>query len=216
MLALSRSMFHGKQSVFSAEQRSQCQTYAQLLIRVAKTHGLIGFGASEVEAHLCRALLLLDLDEVSHAASIVDVGSGAGLPGIPIAIAVAQTKELCFVEPKRRAVAFLEMALRELDLLAKVWPTTAEQLFKSGLSDPADVVLARALAKPRMAARVCAPLARVGGAVLITGSPDDLEVDWGEDLDETGLGEPRTLTLSGPLDITQKVHIIPKVRVAES
>ncbi|MEO7803277.1 MAG: RsmG family class I SAM-dependent methyltransferase [Actinomycetota bacterium] len=192
-------------------ERRQLETYAQLLITVAKTHGLIGFDEAEVDTHIRRSLILLEIEEVGSATSVIDVGSGAGLPGIPIAIVSGGSKQIVLVEPRRRAVAFLEMVLRELDLECQVTPMTAQMFARSKMFHPADVVLARALAEPPVAVRICAPLARVGGAVVLTGSPLAAALDWGIDLDSYGLGEPRTSRLSGPHDITQHVHIIPKV-----
>jgi 16S rRNA (guanine(527)-N(7))-methyltransferase RsmG len=101
---------------------------------------------------------------------IVDVGSGGGSPGIPLAIALP-SREITLLEAERRKCRFLERFAAELPNVDVVWGRAEEQ--------PADsygVVLAKALAKPPVAAELCLPLVRSGGvAVIWVGDSADLE-----------------------------------------
>jgi 16S rRNA (guanine527-N7)-methyltransferase len=75
--------------------------------------------------------------------SAIDIGSGAGLPGIPLAIALP-TVRFALIEPKRRRAAFLELAAESLELEnVSVVPDSASQT-----SLTTDLCLARALASP--------------------------------------------------------------------
>lgn len=172
--------------------------YALLLETDASRLGLIGFGPHETPAHLVRALLLKDLIEAPDWA---DVGSGAGLPGIPLSIALGAGH---LIEPKVRAVAFLEKARRELGLDFEVSAESAESLSRKG--NTFGGVVARALASPRRALEMCLPLCGIGGRVVLTASPD---ATLGE---EVLAGLPArlidTVVLRGPLDIQQRAHII--------
>jgi 16S rRNA (guanine527-N7)-methyltransferase len=97
----------------------------------------------------------------------VDVGSGAGLPGIPLAIVTARPWRL--LEPRRKRAAFLEEVVRELGLSeCEVVARSAQE----AASDPElagghAVSTARALASPPRAAELCLPLVRGGGHVVI-------------------------------------------------
>ncbi len=90
---------------------------------------------------------------------IVDVGSGNGAPGIPLALAFP---DRCFVllEAERRKCEFLE---RWAPANARVvWGRAEEQL-----TDWAGVTLAKALAPPPVAVEWCLPLVRPGGAAIL-------------------------------------------------
>jgi 16S rRNA (guanine527-N7)-methyltransferase len=77
---------------------------------------------------------------------IVDVGSGGGSPGIPLASALPG-RSFTLLEAERRKCAFLESFARELESFG--------------------VALAKALAKPPVAAELCLPLVAAGGAVIL-------------------------------------------------
>lgn len=98
------------------------------------------------------------------ACSVVDVGSGAGLPGIVLALARPDL-QLTLVEPMQRRTGFLEECVAALALgdAVSVRRARAEQLH--GLL-AADAVTARALAPLRRLVPWCWPLVRPGGALL--------------------------------------------------
>jgi 16S rRNA (guanine527-N7)-methyltransferase len=90
---------------------------------------------------------------------VVDVGSGAGVPGIPLAEALPE-RELVLLEAERRKCDFLR---RWAPPNARVvWGRAEEQPI-----DWAGVAVAKALAPPPVAAEWCLPLVRPGGAVVL-------------------------------------------------
>ena len=98
----------------------------------------------------------------------LDVGSGAGLPGIPLAIAGPPELNWRLLEPRKRRAAFLEEAVRELGLQCEVLVLTAEEAARDPeLAAAHAVATARALAPPVEAFRMLAPLVRPGGVALI-------------------------------------------------
>jgi 16S rRNA (guanine527-N7)-methyltransferase len=102
--------------------------------------------------------------------SIVDVGSGAGAPGIPLAAALPE-REVTLLEAERRKADFLRRWEGELPNLRVVWGRAEEQE-----PDQFDVAVAKALAPPPVAAEWCLPLVRPGGAaVLWVGPSTDLD-----------------------------------------
>ena len=101
---------------------------------------------------------------------IVDVGSGGGAPGIPLAAALPE-RAVTLLEAERRKADFLRRWERELPNLSVVWGRAEEQD-----TDRFGVAVAKALAPPPVAAEWCLPLVRPGGAaVLWVGPTADLD-----------------------------------------
>lgn len=92
---------------------------------------------------------------------VYDLGSGAGLPGIVLACALPD-RRFRLIEPRRRAVAFLELAVERLGLPnVEILNTRAEEL-----DAPADVATARAFAPPDRAWAAARRLLRPGGRLV--------------------------------------------------
>jgi 16S rRNA (guanine527-N7)-methyltransferase len=107
---------------------------------------------------------------------VVDVGSGNGSPGIPLAIDYGRPVTL--LEAASRKAAFLQRVVAELGIEAPVVAERSEQYARAAGRDRFDLVLARALAPPPVALELCLPLARAGGRVLLwTGEIDGDVVD---------------------------------------
>lgn len=137
--------------------------YAGLLADAGVRRGLIGPAeASRVwERHLLNCAVVADLVPVGS--TVVDLGSGAGLPGLVLALMLPKSS-IVLVEPMARRTAFLAECVRELDLPnVDVERARAEEL--AGQVG-ADVVTARAVAGLDRLAGLAAGLARPGGLVL--------------------------------------------------
>ena len=96
---------------------------------------------------------------------IVDVGSGGGAPGIPLA-ATLPDREVTLVESNRRKCAFLETWVRELPNARVICGRAEEQPVDSW-----GVAVAKALAPPPVAAEWCLPLVAPGGAAILFVGP---------------------------------------------
>jgi 16S rRNA (guanine527-N7)-methyltransferase len=102
--------------------------------------------------------------------TVIDVGSGGGSPGIPLAVSMPE-RTFTLLEAKRRKCAFLERFAAELPNVEVVWGRAEEQPV-----DGYGVALAKALAKPPVAIELCLPLVTPGGAaVLWVGRDVDLD-----------------------------------------
>jgi len=101
---------------------------------------------------------------------IVDVGSGGGAPGIPLAAAFPD-REVTLIEAEGRKADFLRRWVRELPNLRVVLGRAEEQE-----TDRFGVAVAKALAPPPVAAEWCLPLVRAGGAAVLWVGPS-AEVD---------------------------------------
>ena len=93
--------------------------------------------------------------------NIVDVGSGGGSPGIPLAVAFPD-RPFTLLEAERRKCDFLRQVARKLPNVEVVWGRAEEQP-----TDQFGIALAKALAKPPTAAELCLPLVAEGGAAIL-------------------------------------------------
>jgi 16S rRNA (guanine527-N7)-methyltransferase len=99
-------------------------------------------------------------------ASVVDLGSGAGFPGIPLALARPDLR-LTLVEIREKRVAFLRHAARELSLAIEIRVTSIEAPSGSDF----DFALLRAVAKPERSLELGLPWVRPSGEVWIWSGP---------------------------------------------
>jgi 16S rRNA (guanine527-N7)-methyltransferase len=138
------------------------RSYAALLGTDGVVRGLIG--PREIprlwERHILNSAALLPL--LPNAGVVVDVGSGAGLPGVVLGI-VRPTLTVILLEPLLRRVRFLTECIEALDLPnVTVLRGRAEE--HVGLD--ADVAVARAVAPLAHLAEICLPLLRPAGELL--------------------------------------------------
>lgn len=139
--------------------------YADLLTGPGVERGLLG--PREVERiwdrHILNCAAVAEL--IEPGASVVDVGSGAGLPGIPLAIARPDLV-VTLVDPMLRRTDFLTEAVATLGLTATVVRGRAEDSAVRAVVSGADVVVSRAVADLEKLARWSLPLLRKGGRML--------------------------------------------------
>lgn len=92
--------------------------YAELLERWSGRHNLVSFASREelVERHIVDALAAAPL--LTGAGTLLDVGSGAGLPGVPLLATVPGWRGT-LLEPRQKRWAFLKLVIRELGLDAE-------------------------------------------------------------------------------------------------
>jgi 16S rRNA (guanine527-N7)-methyltransferase len=120
--------------------------------------------ADAVEVHLADSLVALELDAVRSATTVADLGSGAGFPGLPLAVALPDASA-SLIESSGRKCAFLQRATEAAAVgnativcrRAEEWPEGA---------GGHDLVTARALAPPATVAEYAAPLLRIGGTLV--------------------------------------------------
>jgi 16S rRNA (guanine527-N7)-methyltransferase len=178
-------MFHVKQPM-SPDVHDAAQTvfgdryplaerYAALLASSGVDRGLIGprEGDRLWERHLLNSAVLAEL--VTQGCRVLDVGSGAGLPGIPLALARPDLS-IVLLEPMARRVAWLREVVTALGLTVEVHRGRAEDPVVRGELGGNDVVTARAVAPLGRLASWSLPLVAPGGRLLaIKGAGADEE-----------------------------------------
>ena len=137
-----------------------------------------------------RALPLLE----TYEGAVVDVGSGGGSPGIPLAASLPE-----------REVTLLEAERRKCDFLRRWAPPNARVVWGRAEEQPVErwgVAVAKALAQPPVAVELCLPLVRVGGAVIL----------WvGDQADLVRLAAAAGQLGGGALELYEGLAVIPKV-----
>jgi 16S rRNA (guanine527-N7)-methyltransferase len=177
--------------------------YARLLATDGVTRGLLG--PREVprlwERHLLNCAVVAEL--IDRDATVTDVGSGAGLPGIPLAL-TRPDLDIELLEPLHRRVVFLSEVVAALGLdRVRVNRGRAED---AATVAGVDVVTARAVAPLSRLAGWCLPLLRPGGSLIalkgaqaaaeLNAAADDLRrlgaVAWSVETCGQGLVDPPT------------------------
>lgn len=137
--------------------------YGVLLLEANRSVNLTG--AKDADAlipHLLDALTLAG--DVSE--SLVDVGSGGGLPGIPLAIATGV--RVLLIEPIAKKAAFLKRALDDLGLAGSALAERAEVVARDEqYRERFAFATARAVSRASTVAELTVPLVRLGGRVLL-------------------------------------------------
>lgn len=135
------------------------------LAELVATPGLTSLSGEEARrVHLDESLAALETVQ-RFEGPIVDVGSGGGAPGIPLAHALPE-REVTVLEATRRKCDFLERWTADLPNLHVVCGRAEEQPL-----DTWRVAVAKALAPPPVAAEWCLPLVAPGGAAVLYVGP---------------------------------------------
>lgn len=145
--------------------------YLRLLLQWKERMSLTG---AETPRELALAHVLDSLHvapELAAGEAVADLGSGAGFPGIPLAIARPDCS-FALVEARRKRATFLRHVARELRLAnVRVEEARAEELARTQ-SGTFDVVVARAVADLATLARFAYPLLKCGGRLIAMKGPN--------------------------------------------
>lgn len=170
------------------------ERYAQLLAGPGQEQGVIG--PRELprlwDRHLLNSAAVGEV--LPSDATVVDVGSGAGLPGVPLALARPDLT-ITLLEPMARRVAWLEMVVAELDLSVSVVRGRAEERESRRRCGESDVVTARAVAPMGRLVTWTLPLVRPGGilaAMKGASAQNEIERDLKE-IRAAGGDDPRVV-----------------------
>ncbi|MER5457336.1 16S rRNA (guanine(527)-N(7))-methyltransferase RsmG [Micromonospora sp. NPDC002389] len=167
--------------------------YAELLATDGVVRGLIGPRETPRiwDRHLLNCAVVGEL--IPQGATVVDVGSGAGLPGLVLAIARPDLT-VTLVEPLARRTVFLDEAVESLGLTAsvRVFRGRADEAVAEPELLPSDVVTARAVAPLDRLAGWCLPLAAPGGRLIALkgASAADEIAEHAQAVHRLGGGEP--------------------------
>ncbi len=150
--------------------------FVELLIGPGIERGVLGPAEAPRmwERHILNCAVLEEL--VPPGSRVLDVGSGAGLPGIPLVLARPDL-EVALLEPMARRFTFLTEVVADLELPVQLYRGRAEEQSTRQRCADCDVVAVRAVAPLARLAVLAMPLLRPGGVLLaIKGESADAEL----------------------------------------
>ncbi|NLV91401.1 MAG: 16S rRNA (guanine(527)-N(7))-methyltransferase RsmG [Firmicutes bacterium] len=150
----------------SEEQRELLAGYYRLLVEWNARMNLTTIVEPQEAAvkHMLDSLVLTKLGEEFFSGPAVDVGTGAGFPGIPLKIA-RPTMPMALVDSLAKRVGFLQVVVDELGLTGvDLWHRRAEEMGRDTMHrEGYHLVVARAVAQLSVLLEYCLPLCRLGG-----------------------------------------------------
>lgn len=188
--------------VLSAEQLEQFERYYALLVEWNEKMNLTGITERDAvyEKHFYDSLTLAKVVDFAEVATIADIGSGAGFPSIPLAIAFPHL-QVTIVDSLAKRIKFLDEVIAQLGLPAvKALHGRAEDVARmKEHRDAYDVVTARAVARLAVLNEFCLPFVRAGGTfVAMKGS------DLTEELAESKYSLDK---LNGSIEQVEKMQL---------
>lgn len=195
---------------------AQLARYGQLLLGKNQVMNLTAITEPErvAQLHMLDCAALLNCAEF-EGKTLIDVGAGAGFPGLPLKILVPSLK-VTLLDSLNKRVDWLNQVCGELELegVSAIHARAEEQALVKGFRGAFDLATARAVADLRLLAELCLPYVRVGGLFLSMKS-----VDSGNELENAAHaikvmgGRVRdTIDYTVPgTDVTHRVIVIEKV-----
>lgn len=151
------------------EQVRKLTRYYELLIEWNEKMNLTALTEPEDVAlkHFCDSILLLNYADIPMNSSLIDVGTGAGFPSIPIKIVRPDIK-LCLLDSLNKRLIFLSEIVKELKLEdVKIVHARAEDgAKKAELREKFDFATSRAVAQLNVLCEYCLPYVKVQGAFI--------------------------------------------------
>ncbi|HLY48858.1 MAG TPA: 16S rRNA (guanine(527)-N(7))-methyltransferase RsmG [Solirubrobacteraceae bacterium] len=198
----------------SPDSRSQLVRFVELLLS-PHAPTAVRTPQAAVDDHLADALVALELDALRSAHRLLDLGSGAGLPGLPLAIARPEAA-FTLLEAGAPKVRFLKRACDEcLVANADVVHARAESFART--ARPYDLVTARAVGPLPVVLEYAAPLLGVGGTLVVwRGRRDpDAEAAAAHAAEQLGLGTA-TIRPVAPYDGAEHRHLYTVSKLEET
>ena len=179
--------------LLDTQMEAQLAAFHQLLLEHNAHMDLTSVPEADMTIrHYADSLLVLKHNLIIQNARLIDVGTGAGFPGLPLAVA-RRDVQVALLESKQKRCAFLQTVITALGLTnATVLCARAEDLAVPPHRDHYDVAMARAVAPLSELAEYLLPYVRTGGQALCWKGPAVL--------DELASGQLASAELGGKLE----------------
>ena len=181
----------GLSVTLSENQQTASNRYADLLTQRGKSLNLLSAGdlARIYDRHLCDSLVGVPVIDWTGK-RVVDIGTGAGLPGLPLAVMLPDT-QFTLLDRTRKRISFLQYVIRDLDLpnAEAVWGSAEDLSHDDTRGGSYDAAVFRAVTGTEPALKLASPLLKPEGSVLIWQSreqwdndttPEEWRAEWVE------------------------------------
>ncbi len=151
------------------KQIEDLERYYELLIEWNQKMNLTALTDAHDVAlkHFCDSILLLKYADIPKNSSLIDVGTGAGFPSVPIKI-VRPDIRLCLLDSLNKRLVFLSEVVKQLNLsnVSIIHSRAEDGARKPDLREKFDFATSRAVAQLNILSEYCLPYVKVGGAFL--------------------------------------------------
>ncbi len=151
----------------ATEDAKKFDTFYEMLIAFNAHTNLTALKTEEdiCIRHFLDSLYALVHNLIPKDAKVIDIGCGAGFPGLPLAI-LQKGLDISFVDSTEKKLRFTKSISDEFSLGAKIYPARAEELVAKGHREMYDIAVSRAVASLSILCELCLPYVKVGGKFI--------------------------------------------------
>lgn len=161
--------------------------------------------------HFVDSLMILKYLDISGSAKVIDVGTGAGFPGLPLLFARPEIK-ITFLDSISKRLVFIKDVLRSCGMMQELNHNRAEDLARKGaFREKYDIATARAVAPMNILCEYCLPFVKTGGFFIALKGPDDDVTPAKEAIAKLGGEIVNNVSYKLPNGDSRKIVIIKKI-----
>ncbi len=199
---MENNLYNIEGTELTSAQQQQLLTYYEMLVEKNKVMNLTAITDYDevVEKHFADSLSINRVVDMQQVQSVIDIGTGAGFPGMVLKIAYPHL-EMTLADSVNKKVTFLQEVIAELGLsdIQAVHGRAEDLAHTAGLREHFDLVVSRAVANLSTLSEYCLPFVKQGGRFVAYKSVD---VD-----EEVQVAEHAIQQLGGRIQTVEKFHI---------